>query len=236
MISHTNQCLVDAYDAPPVADIAHITGALATAEVRPEPFPHAVIENFLPDDLATALRAEAETGTGPGWIGDHTRASLYLTQSVGTPDGETAAGRRAVGALSARPTIDAVRALFDGHLDRGTSVDRLVVGLELMRDRVGFMLPPHTDGERRMIGCLVYLADPGDPEELGTRLYAPRDASLVESARNSVNYEDVDEVVTAPFRRNLALIWVRSNRSFHGVPPGIVDRDRRALQWCVERY
>lgn len=235
MISIANTCLVGSAAAAPPEDVAHITSAIADAQVRTEPFAYATIENFLPSDLFDGLRAMAESGTGPGWQSSSTRSSIYLAQSFGEPEGATDISHRAVAVLSSTPVVEAARRLFADHLDPAGSLQNRVIGLELMYDKPGFMLPPHTDGDRREIGCLIYLADTDAPDTMGTRLYAPIDPTLPERTRNGVNWEEVEEAVAIPYRPNLALLWVRSNRSYHGVPLDAVAHDRRALQWCIEK-
>ena len=235
MISISQTCRIDS--APPAAaqDIRHVTAALGDARIETSPFPHALVEDFLPADLFVSLRDMARVGTGPGWHDGATRRSLFLTQSIGEAEGITDTGRRTLSILSSAAVVGAARDLFADHLSVRAKPEDLIVGLELMLDKAGFMLPPHTDGGRRDIGCLIYLAEADDPETMGTRLYAPIDPTLPERTRNGVRWEEVTEAASAPFRPNLALIWARSNASYHGVPFDVVDRDRRALQWCIER-
>lgn len=233
MISMVNKCSVSRGANARSDDIAHLTGVLTEAVVRPTPFPYALIENFLPEDLFTTLRQEVKEAKGPLWLGGTDRSSSFLIQAIEEPDGLTNAGRRAVAALSSRPVVEAARRLFD--VQHEPPVAGLTVGVELMRDGAGFMLPPHTDNSVRIIGALVYLADPGDPPTMGTRLYTPKDPDLRSNGNASLWWDAVDEAAAAPYRPNLALLWVRSDISLHGVPYNVVDRDRRALQWCIER-
>jgi hypothetical protein len=246
MIAHADTCTVDSQRPADPGDIAHLTDRLSGAVVRTEPFPYAVIDGFLPEDLFRILRDHARDTATDGWQGDHIRQSWFLTRGIGDPEGACEVTRRAAAAFSSAALVEATRTLFAGHFEQsmglnsgwtGATVqtDELVVGLELMQDRPGFMLLPHSDSSRRLTGCLVYLADDDDPDTLGTRLYAPIDGDLRDINGNGVWYDKVREVAAAPYRANTALIWARSDRSFHGVPMGLVDRERRALQWCIEK-
>jgi len=107
------------------------------------------------------------------------------------------------------------------------------VAIEMNYDRTGFELRPHTDGRLKLVTGLLSLADPGDPEDLGTRLYQPKDPAFSDPGTKALNPRHFVEVGRVPYRRNTLLLFGRSDRSFHGVAPSDSGIGRRLIQFSI---
>ena len=85
---------------------------------------------------------------------------------------------------------------------------------------------------------LIYLAEPGADETLGTSLYTIEDpqgltARFADHARFS--REMLGHVRTVPYRANTALIFPPGNNTFHGVEAVAAGTSRRLIQFQVNR-
>lgn len=113
----------------------------------------------------------------------------------------------------------------------------LTSSVELIYDQSGFFLPPHTDGQMKLVTALVYFPRPGDPEDMGTHLYQAADpAALNSDQRSGGRPLRLDQVVHrgyAPYRSNLMLLFARSEQSLHGVPPSASILPRRVMQFSI---
>lgn len=103
-------------------------------------------------------------------------------------------------------------------LDRGTGVklhgDALIVS-----DKTNYSIGPHTDAPHRLITFLFYLPKDESQSDLGTSIYRPLDQSMEFSGNSHHSFDLFERVDTVAFKPNRALIFVRNNRSFHGVEP-----------------
>jgi hypothetical protein len=98
------------------------------------------------------------------------------------------------------------------------------VEAQLIRHREGYFLGPHTDLWSKLVVLLFYLAPDERAAHLGTSIYRPKDPGFTCPKSLHYGFEDFDKVMTAPYRPNSLLAFVRSDRSFHGVEP-LSDRD-----------
>lgn len=235
-------------------DAAHAMARLSEAAVTLEPFPHLTVRNFLPQNLFDALRAGFPSPATLGSVRERRNDSTYsehrLAVQVPAPgDPETGAvepvlkqtravfyAPAVVGELLNRfrrtvgPMLTRLKGDADGdHLDLGLS-------LELIYDRSGFELVPHTDGANKLVTGLLYVADPGDPPELGTSLYRPVDPEFRSDGRFTLARRYFEHVKTAPYGSNTLLAFGRSDQSFHGVEKTDCDVARRLLQFSISVY
>lgn len=222
------------------------------ARVSKTPFEHAVIDGFLEPDLFAALRRaypEApdvpDIKTRRGIENDlyvDGRLSLRADDLRSVVD--DASGMRPFARL-----LDLVRSpaynaafvqRFAGTVARefartGRKSVSATVNVEVIIDRTGFALHPHTDGALKIGTALIYLADPGDPAEHGTRLYRPRNPQLkCPTGRSFYRFEAFDEVAVVPYRPNTAILFARTPTSFHGVVASASVVPRRLLQISIK--
>jgi hypothetical protein len=108
----------------------------------------------------------------------------------------------------------------------------------LPRDAV---VVPHSDAPRKLVSLLLYFRDPDwqDAWGGGTEFYAPLDEGRARSwgATDRIPFEEFKTIGSTPFAANRLAGFVRSARSYHGVPPlGCpAGRTRKALLINVKR-
>ena len=105
---------------------------------------------------------------------------------------------------------------------------------EMIYDGTGFELRPHTDGNKKLVTSLVYIAGPEAPEALGTHLYGVRPGvetpAAVLSGGAYLDWADSIDHGAVPYRANCMLIFPRTSRSLHGVPVVESTYPRRLIQ------
>ena len=85
--------------------------------------------------------------------------------------------------------------------------------IEYAQDTDGFWLKPHTDIGVKRFTMLYYLADPASQEDLGTDIYADADT----------------HAGRAPFERNSALVFVPSDKTWHGFERRRINGVRKSI-------
>lgn len=233
------------------ADIARFLAALNAGSVFLEPFSHLQIDQPLSEDLLTTLLTDYPTPSSmkrvadrvPGRAYSRERFSLSLPQHHDPALAELPASyRRLSGLLRAPATVNHMTRVFPNRV--GAALERfkrylnrdgfnLRVSIELIYDRSGFKLRPHTDGRLKLVTGLIYLAEPGDPVELGTRLYRPKDPNFKDSGISSFPLDYVEDVKLIPYIRNTMVLFARTDQSFHGVTPDDSGIARRLIQFSV---
>lgn len=219
------------------------------AKVAHEPFAHAVIDGFLEPGLFRALR---RTYPDPEGMRDvrvrqpaerYREGRLYANAAdlASTVDAETGDRpfERLLAMVKSKPFLRASLGLFAEAVEDATASYagkvRIWPGqIDVISDRSGFALPPHTDGRAKLVTVLIYVADEGDPPEHGTRLYRPRRPDLrCETGGAAYPFEEFVEAAVAPYRPNTALLFARSPVSFHGVAETASAIPRRVLQFSL---
>ena len=239
--------------SPPVPEDAdHSASRLGSMTLNDAPFPHALIRNFLPDQLFTDLRAafpvsaDSMESVKQRRGGDQYSDSRF-SYTLPMPFDLNAATLaepilRLQRLLCSERIVAAMLRAFAGtvnpslarHYKRSVQ-PHLGIGMavELIYDRSGFELVPHTDGARKLVTGLLYVADPDDPIALGTQLYAPRQPGISSDGQAPVAKDLLQPVARAPYEPNLFLCFGRSDQSFHGVEATTSDRPRRLVQYSI---
>lgn len=232
--------------------IAHAVDRLTHTPVTRTPFAHALVADFLPGPLFAALRESFPSSeTGLRSVRERRGDPLYSEQrfshSLPPPnDPESATLPEPIATvqrlLCSDRIVGTLLAMFEDSVaartavvadEKGLATVPLTLAVELVYDRSGFELIPHTDGRRKLVTGLLYVADPDDPEELGTQLYAPSDPRTHSDGNGSVPRNLVRPVTRAPYRPNLFLCFGRTDQSFHGVEATDSDRPRRLIQFSI---
>lgn len=89
----------------------------------------------------------------------------------------------------------------------------------LSRDFTPYAIGPHTDVPRRVLSMILYLSPASAPESWGTTLFRPREAGFECARGQHYGFEGFVPAQVVPFRPNRAVVFARSNRSFHGLMP-----------------
>jgi len=228
----------------------HLDRVLRCVVVEPEPTPHVVVENVLPDDIYQLL---LETMPPP---------ALFSRHDLLKQDFE----------MDALPTAPRLSHLTWGFFDRdivgdivtpllvkrfGDAVARHYGGGEVTEfgrqaaaiehrsfagriqlRRPGYALKPHLDPKRVAITGLFYFAKPGDSEAYGTQLFTV-DRPFVQSEMKTFFPEQYGlrctVARTVPYRPNTLFAFVNSTAA-HGatLPVDATLKERHAYQFYVK--
>jgi hypothetical protein len=202
---------------PAVAEQA--AAAIANAELKLEPYPYVVIDNFLPEYFYDALLM----GIPPVELFEHkpigkqhmdvpfAMAPLYSRKIWLYMCSEIVPNAVAPAILNKfRPHINAWITKNWPDLDP-ESVELHGSGGRIMLRRRGYRIRPHRDPKWSFITCILQLARPGDSETWGTQILA---VDQDQEARNAAPYW-IDEkrcrvVEDVGFRRNRLLVFLNS--------------------------
>lgn len=201
---------------------AHISAAVDAATLEHDPFPHIVVNDWLP---AHTYRRIIEAIPPPVFFADR-------DQHWAVPFGVAPAYSRLVWAFVANKIVGD---MLHGALNRKfqqvvceyvrSFCPALPHDIDLtlhpsdgriMLRRPGYTLTPHRDPKWGFVTGLVYLARDGDNEAYGTQLYRVRDDLEAPSGRVFyVEQQRCELVETVPFRANTLLAFLNSSGA-HG--------------------
>ncbi|WP_236025029.1 2OG-Fe(II) oxygenase [Arenibaculum pallidiluteum] len=174
---------------------SRFVASLAAAELRPRPYPHWLLSDVLPEDMAAGIAAlpfsPAEIGDTRGKRDTNNQTRVYFS-----PENRErfAVCDRLARTLQGGAAVDAIERSCGIDLS-GTSLR-----IEYCQDTDGFWLEPHTDIGVKRYTMLVYLSSGPGTEDWGTDVLDGPDKFLY----------------SAPFAFNGGLIFVPSDRSWHG--------------------
>lgn len=199
---------------------AHVKAAVAAATLATDPFPHLVVERWLPDDVYASMVKAVPPAI---FFADRevTRQRLMVpfpiapsySQRVWRFIADDIVGRSLSEALSVKfesVVRDYISSFCEGLPDDLDLTLHPSDGRIMLR-RPGYVIQPHRDPKWGFIVGLVYLARKGDNEAYGTQLYrvkgdheAPTDKPFyVEEAQCEL-------VRSVPFRANTLLAFLNS--------------------------
>lgn len=224
---------------------AHSTYALHCERMRGWPFPHLVVEDFLDPILFEVVRSldlsdrvalrhphRAEKPEGRRFSLVYSRPAVDDDPQV--PEPVVTCRNVLAHALTSAAMLDIFRPVIRSRI----KVDPVpwYPLIEMVEDRGGYSLEPHTDVRQKVVTCLIYLAEEGADPSLGTRLYAvrPGQTGLPDTMGDRrVRREALIEAATVPYRPNTALLFAPFLRSFHGVEETKLGTVRRLLQYQI---
>ena len=114
---------------------------------------------------------------------------------------------------------------FEGRADVAFYDEALLV-----RDITNYKLGPHSDAPRKVITLLFYLPGDTSQQHLGTSLYLPRDRDFTCAGGPHYPHERFERLWTMPFLPNSLFVFLKTDRSFHGVEP-VMDPD--TARWLL---
>lgn len=248
------------------AIVDHLVARIQAAKILAEPYEFAIVSDALPTAFYEQVDAVYPAPHDGRDYGLKTTKDRRTAENDGyserrmslNPDklDETVMGRmpepirqlfrvmthRRLGAAMIQPFSSTVNRMTRAHLERmglkpGARKITLKNGVEVIYDQTGFNLAPHTDGQAKVVTGLLYFPQPGDPEDMGTHIYAAKDPdSLLPIHLSGEKALTVGESVHcgyAPYRRNTMLLFARTDRSFHGVPMSASENARRVVQAAI---
>jgi hypothetical protein len=209
------------FDADRIA--AHINAAFERTPLELDPYPHIVIQNWLPDDVydrvvaATPASIFFARDRDEHWAVPSGIAPLYSRQ-VWAFVANTIVGQLVHEALN-RKFQDAICRYVRGlvpSLPRDIDLTLHPSDGRIMLRRPGYHLAPHRDPKWGFVTGIVYLAREADNEAHGTQIYRVRDDAEAPTSR--VYYPEPEKcelVKDVPFRANTMLAFLNSEGA-HG--------------------
>lgn len=183
-----------------------VRASIANARRFDAPYPHAFVEDLFPAQVCRELAglpfaAPALDGlSGRREVHNDTRRYFDAATMAQFPVMHAIAE-----ALHSRTVARAFYEAFDA------AVDGTFLRLEFALDVDGFWLEPHTDLGVKKFTCLIYLSE--GHADLGTDIYrSPQ-----------------EHVGRSPFKPNAAMIFVPSDRTWHGFVKRPIDGVRKSV-------
>jgi FkbM family methyltransferase len=211
----------------------HVLDRIKHSPINTDPFPHIVVDDFFPKEyFETALRnfpsdeqmiPLSETGRTAGY--PDRLVTLFNDDHFSRLDvSRREFWGRFAGWLYSKAFIDGViekfwpyvagrlHTLNTQHKNVRLHGDALIVS-----DKSNYAIGPHTDALHRLVTFLFYLPETDDWRNLGTSIYKPLDPKFECDGSKHHLFDAFERVTTVDFLPNRALLFVRSNHSFHGV-------------------
>jgi hypothetical protein len=228
---------------------AHVLERISAAQVRPEPFPHCVIDEIFPTDFYESIldhwpQAESwEPLSASGRVRGYDERFAVLMDDRGfarLDDSRRALWRDGIAAwLLNQRFCGQLLEKFQFELQESgfgvSASDARGDGL-IVSDRTNYAIGPHTDAPHKVATLLFYLPEDDAFRRFGTSFYAPVDGRFRCRGGPHHPVEGFRRLTTVEFLPNRLVAFPKSDRSFHGVEridlPGI---DRRLLIYNVRR-
>jgi hypothetical protein len=212
------QTLGQRLDAPRIG--AHVARAVADATLHAAPFPHVVVEDWLPEDTYRMMIAALPASV---FFADRENRRQQLpvpfplapaySQAVWRFVAQDIVGgmlHRALNEKFREPVREYMRTFCPGLPDDLDLEMHPSDGRVLLR-RPGYVIEPHRDPKWGFVTGLVYLARPGDNEAYGTQLYRVREDAEAPSGKPFyVEAGRCELVKSVPFRANTLLAFLNS--------------------------
>ena len=233
----------------PRAISEHVTQAVNAAALDPLPCAHLVIEELFPPDFYSLL---VDSLPEPAFFPSRDPIKMNLRPvNFKVVPALTRLMWEFVDADVTRSIADSAlkrlnpfirsryAAMFgDQYADTVMALPHRAFGGRLMLRRPGYSQKPHLDPKRSSATVLIYVARPGDPEEVGTAFYSLADT--VSPVRTSTYYPQDHGVACTlvkhvPFRPNTAVVFVNAEGA-HGaeIPKGVAPDD--LLRYAFMHY
>ena len=206
---------------------AHAASAVARAQLEPDPFPHIVIQNLLPDDLHSEL-IRALPSNAFFKTQDMTRQELEVP-FVFAPEYSRVVWGMFFTKVIAEAMVPALTEKFRPALDdflrthwpqigsmAEAGITLRVSNSRLLLRRPGYVIKPHRDPRWAFLTCLVYLPQTAEHQVYGTQLYRLRhEPELTHSSPLWVDRSACELVKDVPAHRNTAVAFLNGTGA-HG--------------------
>ncbi|MBZ8134911.1 2OG-Fe(II) oxygenase [Afifella sp. IM 167] len=185
-----------------------IRESVRAADMRSEPYPHAILENLLPQEVYRDLKdldlPVVELAGVSGTREVHNGERSYIAADN---LGRNAACRAIAEAFQDPETVSLLQEHF------GTDLAGTYLRMEYAQDVDGFWLQPHTDIGVKKFTLLLYMSDDPSHADLGTDIYADKET----------------HVGSSPFRPNGAMVFVPADNTWHGFEKRPIRGVRRSI-------
>ena len=105
----------------------------------------------------------------------------------------------------------------------------------LIRDRGNYSLGPHTDHPLRLVVLIIYLPLTDAEPHLGTSIYVPKEDGFTCAGGPHYEHQMFHRAFTAPYKPNSALVFVKTDNSFHGVEPVAEGEERTLFHFFIKK-
>lgn len=225
---------------------AHLVAKLKAMPVALEPYPYFYVEDIFPPDYYARMQAMKpedddlicldDTGRAQGF---KERFVAHLEQDLQRIRNEQKrafweAHRSLMCAEDLM--IEFIRPFHQEIVRRGASQLNVRAETMFMRDHSGYRIGPHTDSPARLLSVMFYLPEDADHEHLGTSVYIPRQADFTCPGTGHHEPGRFEEVFRAPYKPNSAFGFLKTNNSFHGVPPMQDEYRRDTMVYIVKHH
>lgn len=218
----------------------HVTRAIAGATLELDPFPHLLVDKWLPNDVYKLMIDGLPSAV---FFADRDSSR----QRLGVPFRLAPRYSRQVWQLITRDIVSEIAGpllnekfgqvirdyvkTFCPSLPEAADLTIRTSNGHIMLRRPGYVIKPHRDPKWGFVTCLVYLARSGDQESYGTQLYRVKgDAEAPTFKPFYVDESRCELVKNVPFRANTLLVFLNSTGAHGASIPA--DAQPRTL----ERY
>lgn len=198
--------------------LGHVIYRIANAQLNTYPYPHFYVRDVFPSafygDLARRVAAETDYHEEPGRYHGRQFANENLSNEIDGLRGF--ASKSFMKAILQRfgPQLEAVHKRKDF---------RVYSDCRFIRDGQGYWIGPHTDARWKLVSLLFYLPIYHMYERHGTSIYTPNDPTFTCSGGPHHDFPGFTRIWTAPYAPNSLFAFLKTDKSFHGVPP--IDQD-----------
>jgi hypothetical protein len=211
----------------------HVNYALLNADIAKWPFPHFYVTNVFPKEYYEGIQAflcsmrsedySDTTNAGTGRYGNRAFAHDSVISGLEF--------------MKSKDFLRTVLTIFESEVKEAFPDGKIAVNrdIRLIRDSKEYKIGPHTDAKWKLVSLLFYLPPNDEYRDFGTSLFVPKDRDFVCEGGPHYPFEGFHKVVTAPFMPNTCLGFWKTNRSFHGVEPILIDIQRNVLLYNIYR-
>lgn len=221
----------------------HVARSVRRAELKDHPFPHAVIDDLLPDDLFGSLMR----GLPPlELFSDRPVNKQYLQVPFGLAPAYSQRVWRYMAAVVVPEFIlpaivEKFRAPVDDWISSNwpgvspASVEMHSSDGRILLRRRGYRIPPHRDPKWGFITCILYLARKDDNQAWGTQLYTVNaDNEARGAAPHWIDPDKCQQVADVTFQRNRMLVLLNSVGAHGAHIPA--DAEPEALERYIYQF
>ncbi len=198
----------------------HVERAISKATLELDPFPHLVVEKWLPIEVYKLMidglpppvffadREESRQRLGVPF-----RLAPEYSRRVWQLITRDVVGRIAGPALNEKfaPVVRVYLKSLSPAMQDEADLTLTASNGHIMLRRPGYVINPHRDPKWGHLSCLVYLVRPGDNESYGTQLYRVKeDAEAPFSTPFYVEPARCELVKSIPFSANTMLVFLNS--------------------------
>ncbi len=231
---------------------SHVLQKIRDAHILTSPFPHFMIDQVFPEKYFDAMlehipddsfyrkwtdvgkvKLEQYSKRDQGYLEDSWMEQLPAAQRTFWQDFAAWFLSDEFAQESMQVFADTLVKRFQSDRDGWPAVYPQAIFLQ---HRADYFIGPHTDIPSKVVNILFYLADNNDHEDLGTAIYEHESGLECEGNRHH-EFDGFRKIKVAPYRRNSALGFVKTNNSWHGVEPiqeTVAEKTRRnVIQYMV---